>query len=104
MRVTKLVTRTQIFPGLIFALPEIMPKRHRSSSPSWRFVDSSNDGLRSTLHVQAYEATVIRSQPDTARRVTMQERDGHPGGLIRWMPDGLDDAEEIWVDRYALDR
>jgi len=34
----------------------------------------------------------------------MQERDGHPGGLIRWMPDGLGDAEEIWVDRYALDR
>ena len=82
-----------------------MPKRHQSSSPAQRFADSSgNDGLRSTLYVQAYEATVIRSQPDAARRVTTQERDGQPGGLIRWMPDGLDDTEEIWVDRYALHR
>ena len=82
-----------------------MPKRQRSPSPSQRFANSSgNDGLCSTLHVQAYEATIIRSQPDTARRVTTQERDGQLGGLIRWIPDGLDDTKEIWVDRYALHR
>lgn len=45
---------------------------------------------------------IIQSQPDAARRVVTKERDGQLGGLIRWKPEGLDDdAEEIWVDRYA---
>ena len=79
-----------------------MPKRHRSSSPPHFSNSAGNDGLRSTLHVQAYEASVLRSQPDAARRVTTRERDGQPGGLIRWMPHGLEDTEEIWVDRYVL--
>lgn len=80
-----------------------MSKRRRSASPSERLgPDVPQSSLRSTLHVQAYEATIIRSQPDAAARVTMRERDGQPGGLIRWTPDGLDDAEEVWVDRYVL--
>lgn len=77
-------------------------KRRRSPSPGTRFAQNdAQDALRTTLHVQAYEATIIKSQPDAARRVVTKECDGQPGGLIRWSPDGMDDGEEIWVDRWV---
>lgn len=77
-------------------------KRQRSPSASARFAQSEvQDTLRTTLHVQAYEATVLKSQPDAARRVVTKEQDGQPGGLIRWLPEGLDDNEEVWVDRWV---
>lgn len=78
-----------------------MSKRRRSTSPDGRQTrqTSGRDAATSSLFVEAFEATLIRSQPDAVRRLAAKECEGQPGGLIRWQLDGLDDSEEIWVDR-----
>lgn len=80
-----------------------MPKRRRSVSPA-EFTIARRDQKDSEAlpYVQAYEASIIHSQPDTARRIGARHGvDEQQGGLINWTPEGLDESDGIWVDRYV---
>jgi hypothetical protein len=52
--------------------------------------------------IQAYEATIIRSQPELARKALLKHSAEQPGGLISSSHNGDSiDANEILMDRYV---
>lgn len=75
----------------------VMWKRSRSPDPF--HIKLEEDAGPS---IRAYEATIIRSQPDAARKVLLKHSDDQPGGLVPWScGEDAVDSGEILTDRYV---
>jgi hypothetical protein len=80
-------------------LANTMSKRKRQTHQP-KSSSSSRSQPDHSLYIQAYEATLIRDQPELA--AALERRDDQAettarNGLIRWCADG--EEEDVWVDR-----